>query len=285
MFHPVIKDRSYSRRIVIPVRYPESYENLLRQDYILQLEDDYANDEDCSICLCSLNNFSDVVFLRKCKHHFHLHCLEQLYSFGKPLKCPYCRRVYKLKYGKCRSGVLETYFAKNELLIRFALRSFEFIFVFKNNEETRRVTTLLMKAWERQLLNTGILNSLTCSYKMLKLEVIKHTLTRLNVFENQLIDSMLYGADDCYYKTPVISNEMYTAVWRRKQPTEPPTLSNESNVIARIMHTCRRLFNPITRVSTGPVAYYTQLTLFPLRITILAFLLYFFYVMFNFNEL
>ncbi|ESO04319.1 hypothetical protein HELRODRAFT_172679 [Helobdella robusta] len=177
--------------IKLPVKRKTGYKNMLRQDFIFQMDNENSiKDMDCCICLNKLISAPDVVFLRKCKHQFHLTCLKDIYLNTAKLKCPLCRLMYRLEYGNCLEGVLEVKTSGDEMRMHFKISEFNCIICLKNNDEGKCLMNLLMKSWQRQLLDRNILESFQKNNLDNKLDVIKSTLEDLNVFENKLNENL-----------------------------------------------------------------------------------------------
>ncbi|ESO07728.1 hypothetical protein HELRODRAFT_191022 [Helobdella robusta] len=178
---------------------PNSFEYLLKQDFIFPVKviPNEVIATTCCICCDSLQNESSyanetqkhheqqqswsVVFLDKCRHHFHLLCLKAMYEAGTKhgsLQCPHCKHIYGVKVGNCPAGRMvcvtipqslpgyeqyDTLYITYNILSgvqepghpnpgkKYSARGFPRCGYLPNNKKGQKVLRLLVKAWNRRL--------------------------------------------------------------------------------------------------------------------------------------
>ncbi|ESO09126.1 hypothetical protein HELRODRAFT_169067 [Helobdella robusta] len=178
----------------IPMDNPKSYKYMLKQDIIFLVEnDDVQVDDRCEICFDSLNELSDMGYLRDCKHRFHLHCLKTLYLSTAVIKCPYCKIVYNLQFGDCGYSYLFVKLCANNVGLEFNLVEYTLFIDLNNDDDGQCIKHLLIKAFQRQLLNQELLESFWDND--FSREFIEFKLRDLNVFPNELTNNL---DDDCW---------------------------------------------------------------------------------------
>jgi deltex-like protein len=82
---------------------PFDFQTLFFRDYCTVLSN--PSDQECPICLLSLDNKEKAVSITECKHCFHESCLEAAVSIAN--KCPMCRCALGEPYGNCPFGTME----------------------------------------------------------------------------------------------------------------------------------------------------------------------------------
>ncbi|ESN97300.1 hypothetical protein HELRODRAFT_178084 [Helobdella robusta] len=98
-------NESNKKSIKTPVEHQNSYKNMMKQDFLFLVEENeeihfkIGSDAECCICCDGLGNTPESVYLRDCRHVFHLHCLKRLYLTNNQLKFPFCWTVYEMKFG------------------------------------------------------------------------------------------------------------------------------------------------------------------------------------------
>uniref|UniRef100_T1J6J2 E3 ubiquitin-protein ligase n=1 Tax=Strigamia maritima TaxID=126957 RepID=T1J6J2_STRMM len=150
-----------------------------------------SNDDDCSICCCSLTTpsyFEDgsdaVIELKSCSHKFHQSCISAMYNSSNKvgyLQCPTCKIIYGVKVGNQPPGqmhyavvpssvpgytdcetIVITYYIPHGVQgpehpqcgATYTARGFPRRCFLPDNDEGRKVMKLLVTAWERRLIFT-----------------------------------------------------------------------------------------------------------------------------------
>lgn len=98
----------------VPTLFKDDYTKINNKDITddigSEIDIQYHNKDDtCSICLSPLDDISTVICLPECKQHpFHKDCIKQCVD-KDCIECPYCRKLYGVKYGNQPAGIMKIY--------------------------------------------------------------------------------------------------------------------------------------------------------------------------------
>ncbi|ESO04302.1 hypothetical protein HELRODRAFT_172658 [Helobdella robusta] len=201
-FENIIRSR---KRIRIPAQELYSFESLLLFDHIFFAEEREVWKEECYICCDPLEELSDAVYLRLCRHKFHLHCLRKLFQSAHELRCPLCMKHYEHLYpagAEFKSGVLDVEVYRGEVKMTFQVEDYHCLISLDDNKENKFIMKLLIKAWLRYLLNKDILQSFVACSRDELIDFIKSTLQGTNVIANEVNENL-----DFYSFIPEVDEE------------------------------------------------------------------------------
>ena len=164
------------------------------KEYDSDSDSDSDDEENCGICLDSINNYD--VGVTVCGHIFHYECLKQQFNINK--KCPMCNKqltesdIYLVSYEKKQKNPNEVIKDKISLINKVGTKLGNLIFYLLSIDEH----VIIFSQWDNLLKEVGL---------VLNEYGIKNVFCRGNVWQRDMAIRRFYSDDDI--KVIMLSSE------------------------------------------------------------------------------